>query len=278
MKKVFSNTLECIHKFAERTQSNGRANSVFFEQTDFLYSHGRHYELARFIELKTGETVILINDTGYSVSTAKHIRYAIQATRQYKQYFTTDCDLAKVRNFILCQYDKFLKARKPEIYLNAILDKFSKFHEFPLNQNHPNQKKDIRYKEIKKIVDSLKSPEMLANAKEAAKKAAELKAKKEAAKLKKDIADFYAYELDYIRANEDFLRVSQNGDLVETSQGVKVSLIDARILYAAIVAKRDIRGHKIGNYTVTSINGHLKVGCHSINIESMHKVGKQISK
>lgn len=65
---------------------------------------------------------------------------------------------------------------------------------------------------------------------------------------------------------------------METSQSAKVSVIAAKILYNDIVNKKDICGFKISEYTVTSINGVLKIGCHNINIESMHKIGTLISK
>ena len=64
--------------------------------------------------------------------------------------------------------------------------------------------------------------------------------------------------------------------MVETSQGVKVTVKEAKLLYSMILANKDIKGYRISNYTVISINGVLKVGCHHINIDSMHKIGKLI--
>lgn len=94
--------------------------------------------------------------------------------------------------------------------------------------------------------------------------------------MKTDLVKFYSYETDYIKNDEDFLRLSKEGQKVETSQGVEVAVNEAQLLYKMILSNKDIKGHKIGNYTVISINGTLKVGCHNINIESMHKVGKQL--
>jgi hypothetical protein len=49
---------------------------------------------------------------------------------------------------------------------------------------------------------------------------------------------------------------------------------NAKLLYKMIERGIDIQGKHIEHYTVTSINGTLKIGCHNINIDSMHKVGK----
>jgi hypothetical protein len=67
---------------------------------------------------------------------------------------------------------------------------------------------------------------------------------------------------------------------VETSQGVKVYIEDAKNLYRAIKAKVDIKGMTIkgvfSSYRVASINGVLTIGCHRINMKSVKKVGEQI--
>ena len=275
MKTKFSNT-ELVHKFAERTQSNGEAFNMFFENTNKLYSYGRHYLLAEFKEINN-ELCIIINDKGYSNTTAKHISLIRQATRQYKQYFTTNIDLQLVSNQIEWNYKKLLKAKKPEIYINEILRLFNDLITYPLNVGD-NFKKDVRFKAIEKIYKSVSSPEQIAKAKEV-QKAIEAKAKKEAAKkLKIDLKKFENFEIDYFRNEEDFLRISQDKTKIETSQSVKVSIEEAKILYTLIKAKRDIKGHRIGNYTVISINGVLTIGCHKINMKSVEKVGEIILK
>lgn len=275
MKTKFSNT-DLVHKFAERTQSNGEAFNMFFEDTNKLYSYGRHYLLAEFKEINN-ELCIIINDKGYSNTTQKHISLVSRATRQYKQYFTTNIDLQLVSNQIEWNYKKLLKAKKPEIYINEILRLYNGLIYFPLNVGD-NFKKDARFKAIEKIYKSVSSPEQIAKAKEV-QKAIEIKAKKDAAKkLKIDLKKFENFEIDYFRNDEDFLRISQDKTKIETSQSVKVSIEEAKLLYILIKEKRDIKGHKIGNYTVISINGVLTIGCHKINIDSVKKVGEIILK
>ena len=91
MKTVFNNPHDVIHLFAQQTQSHAKSANVFF-YNDMIYSYGYHYLLASFIENKKGVKAILINDRGYSVTTGKHINAMMQASRQYRQFYTTHTD------------------------------------------------------------------------------------------------------------------------------------------------------------------------------------------
>ena len=112
MKKVFSNS-ELVHTFAQRSQEEGRTPSggMFFEG-DKIYSYGYHYLLGKFIDEKT----IIINDRGYSSSTGKQIGMLRNATRQYRQLFTTDIEVNVVSPRIIEASEKLKNANKPEKY------------------------------------------------------------------------------------------------------------------------------------------------------------------
>lgn len=274
MKTVFSNAQDCVHAFAQRQTPQGRSGNVFF-YGDKIYSYGYHYLLAEFID----DNTIVINDRGYSSSTSKHISYVRWGTRQYKQFFTTKCDIALVHRQVLSLKDKLATARKPENYINSILSLWASLNEFIQYTKNKNIPKDVRYKEIKAIVKALNVDSVQYQQKlSAAKKKAELaKKRKEAKRIKETLTKFYNYEVNSFRVGDtDYLRLSRDGECVETSQYVKVSVDEARTLYKAICNGVDIRGHRISNYTVNSINGTLKIGCHNINMESVHKVGKQL--
>jgi len=274
MRNVFTNSYDVIHLFAQKSQHSARCNNVYFEGNS-IYSYGRHYELGRFMDVNN-EAAILIEDKGYSVTTAKHIAEIKQATRQYTQYFTTQVQLHHVYSRIKLNYSKLLNARKKDLYLPEILRSYEYFINSPFFSI--NDKKDIRFKELTRIYKDVASPENIEAAKVAAKKALAKKQRMEAAKLKIDLKKFEAYEINSIYgANEDFLRISQDGQSVETSQYVKVSIEAAKSLYNAIINKQDIKGHKVENYTVISLNGVLSIGCHKINTKSMHKIGKIIT-
>ncbi len=85
MKKVFSNSREVCHVWASQSQSEGRCANVYFEGAT-VYSYGRHYPLGIILTNKKGEKAALINATGYSITTTKHISEARQATNHYKQF------------------------------------------------------------------------------------------------------------------------------------------------------------------------------------------------
>jgi hypothetical protein len=276
MKTVFSNAQDCVHAFAQRETPQGRSGNVFF-YGDKIYSYGYHYLLAEFIDDKT----IVINNSGYSNTTSKHIDYVRSGTRQYKQFFTMNCEIGLVHMRVLKFKDKLTNARKPEIYINQILGVFDSLNEFIQYTKNKNIPKDVRYKEIKKIVKAIQDqPQEYKDKLAAAKKKAELaKKRKEQKQIKETLTKFYNYEVNSFRIGDtDYLRLSRDGECVETSQYVKVSVDEARTLYKAICNGVDIRGHRISNYTVNSINGTLKIGCHNINMESVHKVGKLINK
>ena len=96
-------------------------------------------------------------------------------------------------------------------------------------------------------------------------------------KVAKSLKMFEDYEINTFRiGDEDYLRMNLEKSMVETTQGVKIPVSAAKRLYENIIAKKDIKGYDIEGYTVISINGTLKIDCHHINIDSVHKVGKQL--
>jgi hypothetical protein len=66
-------------------------------------------------------------------------------------------------------------------------------------------------------------------------------------------------------------RLRLKSDVVETSRRAYVSVKEAKVLWALIKDGRDIKGHKIDGYTVISMNGVLKIGCHEIKREEMER-------
>ena len=116
---------------------------------------------------------------------------------------------------------------------------------------------------------------------DAARAIAKKKQEQEKKKLQADLKKFFNYETDYLytrNIKEDYIRISQDGERIETTQGVKIDINDARNLYRLIKAGVDVKGERIGSYRVTSLNGHLVVGCHRINTKNMHEVGAKILK
>jgi hypothetical protein len=282
MKKVFTNSSDVIHLFAQRTQSEGRSSNIFFENTDKIYSYGHHYLLGEFIKNEAGELAIMINDKGYSVSTSSHISSLRSATRQYKQFLTMSTDSQYVLNQLETLATKLQNARKPEMYISSAESLYKSWNDYNLWRNSEgNQINAIAgIKTIINVFRGSKYSEYLAEKDKAiklAEKQRELNAKKEfKVKLKK----FFNFELSTVYGTEDFCRISQDQKFVETSQGVKIPIAPAKMLYKMILEKRDIKGYilkgQYSDYTVIGLNGVLKIGCHKINTKNMHEVGKKL--
>lgn len=290
MKRVFPKSSDVIHLFAQQTQTDARCANVFFKPSSYdrewgdeIYSYGHHYLLGKFI----ADSVIIIDDTGYSVTTSKHISEIRYATSQYTQFFVTEIDINLVLRDVKSNLEKLSRARKPELYINAINRAFNQLNKWrifmssnrAIKSKYKVRANDSKFKAIKKIVESLKVDSV--EAIEKLKKFEANKKKREAAKerkrLKIALEKFYGYETNYARiGSEDFVRLSQDGESIETTQGISVSVKEAKVLYKMILAGKDIKGHNIDGYTVTGINGTLKIGCHNINKESMHNIGKLI--
>lgn len=294
MKKVFTSSVEVCHLFAQRTQEEATTSTrnLFFNNRNKIYSYGYHYLLAEFINDET----ILINNSNYSRTTQKHTSEITQATRQYKQYFFNDICLQNVYNRITEASEKLINARKKDFYALEIINAFESFTSFvkefkkyvnyssyyygQSNYNLVSEselKNNDKFKEVKKIYlkISKNKEQFIEDGKERVKREKE-RAKK---KLQKDLEKFFNYEINYINTrnlNEDFLRISEDKTQIETTQQVRIDINEAKALYRLIKEGKDIRGYKIGYYTVISLNGVLKVGCHNINRNNLTEIGEQI--
>lgn len=284
MKKVFQNTSEVVHVFAQQSQWQGRnqSGSIYFYDNK-IYSYGSHYLLGEFINDET----IIINDFGYSVTTSKHINELINATSQYNQFYTSSIDIKYVQTEINAFLKCLTNARKPEIYIsniNKLETNLTKWVEYckdnKISHKYKLNKSDYNYKKIVKIANSLLTLEALEKIKAKGKKDAAKQKAKDKKELKTKLDKFNTYKIDRFKVGKfDYLRLSQNGEFVETSQNIRIEKSEAKKLYFAIKKKVDIRGQRIGYYTVNKIdNKALTVGCHKICIKSVQKIGELISK
>jgi hypothetical protein len=140
MKKVFNSHSQLAHVFAQRTQNEGRANNMFFED-DIIYSYGIHFELAKFIDYND-KKYLFVNTYSYSNSTSKHqnhVRGAINKNivdkvfyfdfknhgYSYNTYYSFDLKKESLKEIIIDliskakeQFQKQLRARENS-YLNT---------------------------------------------------------------------------------------------------------------------------------------------------------------
>ena len=264
MKTVFSNS-EIFHKFNEQSQYEGKnsARNIYF-YNDKIYSYGNHYLLAQFLD----DNTILINDTGYSNTTSKHISQITSATRNRKQFFTTQSNTDLVFNKSKDLINKISKARKESTlnhYENELTRLFNNYFEFIAYKKQKTiKKKDPKHREIIKLSDKFFSgnkAELIERVKEENKKLLSL----EKSKARKNIKDWKTSKIDWFRnkTKQDYLRLK--GENIETSQGVRISITEAKRVLNLLDQKSAI-GERINNtYLITSFKDFLKVGCHNIS-------------
>ena len=273
MKKVFTNS-EICHVFNEQNQYEGRtSNSSMYFYNDKIYSYGSHYLLGHFIDNDT----ILINDTGYSNTTSKHMYLLQDATRNRKQYFKTKIDYKIVNKNVKEFLSKLVKARKTKEFYLSQIDSTLKMY-FDYLEYTKQKTKFNSYKEHRETVriankfyndfDNLKETIKRANLK------ASTKAKKE---IVQNLKDWKNNKINWFRNKTKFDYLRINGENIETSQNVKISISEAKRVLKLIEAKKVIGQRIDKRFTVTSFNKFLKVGCHNIPLKEINYIKKLIN-
>jgi hypothetical protein len=167
---------------------------------------------------------------------------------------------------------KLSKANKKELYTVPILSHYknlNKYLEYTKTKTQISKTKEYKY--IKKIALSIEKdmPSLL--------EALKIRQIKEAIKQSENIAKFRNHKTNYVRSKLDYLRLSFDKTHLETSQGVKIELKEAKILNSLISKGKDIKGFKLGYYTVIGLtNNILKVGCHNIELKEINLISKYL--
>ena len=270
MRKVFSNS-EIVHKFNELTQSEARtpSNSMFFNTNGTkLYSYGHHYLLAEFIDNNT----VMINDKGYSVSTSKHISLVTGATRNRKQFFWSVTNCENVNRTIKDCLNRLPRATKnKEHYKSTILSTYNSYKEYLIYTKQLTKHKKIKeHREIERIILAFKNN--YDNLENTIKEQLKSKAIKDKKDIIKALKDWKNNKISWFRNNTNFDYLRLNGENVETSQNVKIPIIEAKRVLKLIELK-NVLGTKIDNrFRVVSFNKFLKVGCHNISIKEINYI------
>jgi hypothetical protein len=130
MKNVFSTSSEIMHLFANKHQQSAtnQSRNAYFN-SDGLFSYGSHYQLAKHLQ----GGAIIINDSGYSVTTSKHIGEIQGASRHKKQFFSSSVLLDEVLPTIESLLKKLPKARQRKLeYIASIKGLFNSFQNFQM--------------------------------------------------------------------------------------------------------------------------------------------------
>ncbi|MFA8451776.1 MAG: hypothetical protein ACEPOW_13865 [Bacteroidales bacterium] len=273
------------HHFMYNNDYSECYGNRMFSKNDTLYSYGHHFIMAK----KLDNGVILINDKSCSATTAKQMRCLENAigsnwTKFYVDSFTDHPSTIKMYFKKIRFYaEKLKKARsKADDYRWEVENYIQTIKSF-------KETLKVKYrfnKQEKQILEGGASPEVVALLNEAKAKA-EKKAKalirkrnrKQLEKLKTDIELWRNNEVSWLNnyyMTAPILRLTKDETEVETSYRSFVKVESAKRLFDMIKAKRDVKGHEIDNYTVISVNGTLKIGCHEIEMTEVISFAKQM--
>lgn len=282
MRTVLRNHDEVCHVWAQQKKAAGRSGNIFFEGPR-IYSYGRHFEMARFVDSET----VLLNSHRYSVSTAKHLSIVRRAVT-HKDVFTVPTmdehgiNICYLINKAKNEYDLARGARKwvdahirqAQGYVNSTRRYISKF-----NVTVPDSHRELWLAlHTETYLNGEIQAQLLAKAKAA--QAAEREATKQA-RVKRELAEAAQLE-QWVRGELDWgrfsvMRLRVKGDEVQTTHGASVPVIEARKLYRAMKLGVDVSGQKIGYYTVTRVTEReLVIGCHTIPLSEVERIAPEV--
>ena len=73
------------------------------------------------------------------------------------------------------------------------------------------------------------------------------------------------------------LRLSKDSESIETSLGANVSIREAKVLYELLKRGSDIKGFRIGYYTVIGkTETHIQIGCHTIELSEVELLAQKL--
>jgi hypothetical protein len=286
MRTIYNNS-ELSHVWANQKQTTAKGSSMFFNNGG-IYSYGHHFMIAKHLN----ENTILFTLRTYSNSTAKHITQVRQAANHKTKIYCFNPDGTHKENidFWLQQIKKegenLIKAKKPEIYLNAIaqhkqtmqiyLDYFKlKLSKIELQSISFSDKASFI-----EITEKAKQAYLLEN------KQNLIKGKKA---LQKWVNNFHNNEPQNLSSIENmnlkiylsengfntYLRI--NGENVESSQYMKMPISVFKRYFAIlndIKVGADIMGYKVIENNKTT----LILGCHSILKTELAYINSLINK
>lgn len=279
IKRVFGSGNQVLHLWANQSQSDARSRNVFFEGTR-CYSYGRHYLLGQLVQFR-GATVAVINATGYSATTAKHISWAWSAVENMPRVkvegsmdimaglLKTQGELVEKLMGQFSRRTFWSGERKVLTNDSWLMTEIADFNRTVRACRLEHLAIDVT-EDFSALVDehakqalaraaALNSPEAVAARAAKAQKRAEgaVKAWRAGGSLTDQVRNLRPH----------LLRVY--GDVVQTSGGASVPLVAAQALLKRVQSGKAEAGEAIGNFKVSDVNvqgneGLVRIGCHTI--------------
>jgi len=289
MKTVYSNSYDVIHLFAnltdeERFSRDARCSNVFFED-GVLYSYGRHFALARYVQTKKHGLVVLLNTDSYSVTTSKHqsqTRSALSHRNiirvpgaESNPGFVFEAFASEAKPHL----DKLAKARKPEKYisdLNYLLSNAERYAEVIGVKVPKSLRALLEIKDGEKYAEAVKI--------EAAKKLA-----KQKRDVQKGLKQWRAFEPVTVRVSDpngySYLRINREEKRIETTQHIKMGYCYARQFWQMIEYGKQGNDFQtligfpvLDRFEVREFNAkYISIGCHKIALSEIDSIAKQMN-
>ena len=281
MKTVFSGNSQIAHLFAYLSQYEARnsANNFYFRDKS-IFSYGHHFCIAKHIQNSKGEKAILFTKRSYSNTTAKHIQIVRGATSHLNKIYCISPDYSHLENFegwinlVEIQARNLLTAKKPEKYLSIISQLES---EVLIYANFFEVEIPEKLKEALSIKDKSNYLEYKGKKELFEKQEKERQQKERKERHKKALKEWLNGKTYIIYNKVDFDYLRLNGENVETSQGVKIPLNDAKAFYLGIKENRIKEGQHILNFSVLKIDKKsIQIGCHDFKIKYLLDFGAKL--
>ena len=266
MKTVFSSNQEFCHVWASQNQDYGKAGNISFRQ-GVIRSYST--SMGRIIE-----NVVLLNYRKYSVTTSAHQSIISQAVSHLKKFYVEsiepdhEVNVAGYVDRIKDTFGQYFRARSRKAWIfesNHELHKELIDYANHFNVNYPASVSHYVLAETSAAAQAQKGrhEEKQRQERRAAKSAIE---DAEIAWFN-NVSNRTSVEVagKTYQFSQILLRFNKLPGEVQTSHGAKVPSKDAKILYKRIKAGKPVHGFKIGFYTVTGLNGTLRIGCHNIS-------------
>lgn len=262
------------HLFANQLQHEARnsGNTLFFNHTS-IYSYGYHFCIAKFVDDKT----LLFTERNYGNTTAKHIATVRNATNHINRIYCYNPNGLHNNNFNFWQIsaekevEKLEKAKKPEIYINALNSIYAKvniyanYFEIDVPDNLKAVLSIVDKSEIKAYFET-KQHNMLLQENE--------RLNKLKLEHKKELKEWYMFKKQRLYSrieNIDYLRYNKITERFETSQGIEIQKeLFVRLWNKVLIGEKF---DKVLDFTVKEINKNfITVGCHKIMFNEVKKV------
>lgn len=280
------------HLWAHQTQDQARnSNGSVFFRGDVIFSYGEHFPIARHIQNKH-ESVVLFTTKSYSVTTSGHCSM-VRSAVSHLTVFSVPNVFAKIKaehEGNLADYakrisDRLLKTarartsfnkewtHKEALELRSEAIKYAKFF-------------NLAYSKILLTVPALDSVS-LAKIKQAEDKRLAAERKRKLAENREAIEQWRNGEYARLPYGlPDMLRVSSDGQSIETSRAVSFPMSHAKRGLALVRSVRSrgetwhTNGHtcKLGHYQIDSIDasGNVKAGCHTVKYSEIERIAPAI--